>query len=186
MSGFEKVALMSDYIYKKGTDSDEEYLNKKWQLGNNKTDYENIVFAGLNNDEDTLRVSFDLLIQNYAKAIGDRIFLNLNIDRTLSNDKIDGMQFSRKFDHAYRKIFHTTFEVPKGYQVTEVPEPLEHRGSDFGFSISYKREEGKVHQYKELYINTLSIAPTDFERWNLFIKDLVRAYKKSIVIQKSI
>jgi hypothetical protein len=187
LSGFEKTAFMSDYIYKRGTDSEEEYLNKKYELGNNKTQYVNIKVSGLNNDTDVLELSYDLRMQNYAKAIGNSIYINLNIDKTLSNDKIDeSVKFSRKFDHAYTKKFQTIFELPDGYKLDELPETLSHTDDQFGFTISYELKGNQVVQYKEIYVNTLSLQPERFEDWNTFIKNLVKAYKKSIVLQKGV
>jgi len=186
ISGLEKVAAISHYIYKKGTESDEEYLNKRLALGNNKTNYENIQFSGLDNDTDWLNISYDLTIQNYSKIIEDKLFINLNIDRTYANDKIDdGMKYSIKFDHAQQKTFETIFEVPAGYQVEELPDRLVFNDPKFGFDISYKRVGSQIIQTKKLYVDTLTLAPADFVQWNEFIKNLVKAYKKSIVLQKS-
>lgn len=185
ISGLEKVAAISHYIYKKGTDSDEEYLNKRLALGNNKTIYENIKFGGLNNDTDWLSMTYDLTIQNYSKVIDDKLFINMNIDRTYANDKLeDGTKYSIKFEHAQQKTFETIFEIPAGYQVDELPERLTFNDPKFGFDISYKRMGNQIIQSKKLYVNTLTLTPADFVQWNEFIKNLVKAYKKSIVLQK--
>jgi hypothetical protein len=185
LSGFEKTSFIMDYVYKKGTDSEEEYLNKKYELGNNKTQYSNIKVAGLDNDTDWLNLSYELKMQNYAKTIGNSIYINLNIDKTLSNDKIgEELKYSRKFDHTYIKQFQTVFKIPVGYTVEELPETLSHSDPMFGFSISYEKTGDQIIQTKEIYVNTLSLKTENFDSWNTFIKNLVKAYKKSIVIQK--
>jgi hypothetical protein len=185
INGLEKVALISNYLYKKGTDTDEEYLNKRLALGNNKTNYTNIQIAGLDNDSDWLMLSYELNIQNYSKSVSDKVFINLNIDRTLANDKIDeSVIHSLKFEHGYSKRYQTIFEIPQGYTVDELPEKLAYTDPKFGFEISYSRDGNRIVQSKEIYIAMLSLAPSEFANWNEFIKTLVKAYKKSIVLQK--
>ena len=47
-----------------------------------------------------------------------------------------------------------------------------------------KKKEGTIIQHKTLYLDTLRIEKADFEDWNSFVKKLIKAYKKSIIIEK--
>ena len=106
-----------------------------------------------------MTVSFDLLMENYAKTIGSKTILNLNIDRALSKEKIDisKRKYTKKLDHKFQKEYTTTFVIPAGYKVTSVPKPIKYDGKDYGFSISYEETAGKIIQHKNIYINTLRI-----------------------------
>jgi hypothetical protein len=134
----------------------------------------------------TLTVSFDLLIENYAKTIGSKTILNLNIDRALSKEKIDidTRKYEKKIDHKFKKEYTTTFTIPEGYKVTSIPKPIKYDGKAYGFDISYEQKEGTIIQHKTLYLDTLRIEKADFEDWNSFVKKLIKAYKKSIIIEK--
>ena len=185
MTGYDKVDFITDYLYKKEDKTDEEFLNTTLNLGNNKTKYTNISRKNFDNKETALLLNYDLNIENYAKTIGDKSYINLNIDRTLSNSSVDikDRKYSKKIDYKFKKEFTTTFTVPDGYKIDYVPETLSFDNSNYGYNISYTTNGSQVVQHKSIYINTLSIQPDEFESWNDFIKSLIKAYKKSIIIE---
>ncbi|MEM6717800.1 MAG: DUF3857 domain-containing protein [Bacteroidota bacterium] len=186
MTGYEKVDFVTDYLYKKKDNSEEEFLNTTLALGNNKTKYQNIQVSPIESKYETLTLAFDLQIENYAKTIGSKTILNLNIDRALSKQKIDieTRKYAKKIDHQFQKEYTTTFKIPEGYKVTSVPKPIKYDEKAYGFDIFYEQKEGNIIQHKNIYINTLRIEKEDFEAWNGFVKKLIKAYKKSIIIEK--
>ncbi|SDB40832.1 Transglutaminase-like superfamily protein [Flavobacteriaceae bacterium MAR_2010_188] len=185
-TGYDKVEFVSGYKYRKADKSDEEYLNTTLAIGNNKTNYSNISIGSLNHKLNDLEIKYDLNINNYSRKIGDKVYLNLNIDKTLSNSNINikTRKYSKKIDHKFKKEFETTFNIPEGYKVSDLPETLTFDNPDFNFNISYKQEGNKIIQNKLLVINTLSIEKQDFDNWNDFIKSLLKAYNKSIILEK--
>lgn len=186
LSGYEKVDFVSKYTYEKADKTEEEFLNTTFALGNNKTNYDNISKINFDNTDESLVLNYDLTIDNYAKTVANKTYINLNIDRVLSKSKIDidTRKFSKKIDNTFKKIYHTTFNVPDGYSVVNIPKNIEYSDPNYGFNISYSQEDNKILQTKMIYINTLSIKNENFENWNVFIKSLIKAYKKSITIEK--
>mgnify|MGYP001030097176 FL=1 len=186
LTGYEKVDYNEKYTYEKDDKTEEEFLNTILVLGNNKTQYNNITHKNLDNKSNPLELTYDLTIDNYSKTVGNKTFINLNLDRVLSKSKIDieDRKYSRKIDYKHQKEYVTTFNIPEGYTVANVPKALEFTHPDFGYSISYTLEDNKVIQYKTIKINTLSIKKERFEDWNAFIKSLIKAYKKSITLEK--
>lgn len=188
LTGYEKVDFISDYTYKKNDKTEEEYLNTLLALGNNKTKYNNISKKNFDNKNTPLILHYDLTINNYAKSVANKVYLNLNIDRTLSKSKIDieKRKYSKKIDHKFKKEFVTTFKIPEGYKVSHVPENFEFKNQDYGYNINYSQKNNEIIQNKTIYINTLSVKKKDFETWNAFIKSLIKAYKKSITIEQDL
>ncbi len=186
LTGYEKVEFISDYTYKKGDKTEEEYLNTTLALGNNKTNYINITKDNFDNKNTPLVLKYNLNIDSYAKSVVNKTFINLDIDRTLSQSKIDieDRKFSKKIDHKFKKKFVTTFIIPEGYKAGDIPEELTYDNEKFGFKISYSKEGNIITQYKLIYVNTLSVDNSEFETWNDFIQSLTRAYKKSITIER--
>jgi hypothetical protein len=186
LTGYEKVEFISDYTYKKGDKTEEEYLNTTLALGNNKTNYINITKDNFNNKNTPLVLKYNLNIDSYAKSVANKTFINLDIDRTLSQSKIDieDRKFSKKIDHKFKKKFVTTFIIPEGYKAGDIPEELTYDNEKFGFKISYSKEGNIITQHKLIYVNTLSVDNSEFETWNDFIQSLTRAYKKSITIER--
>ena len=186
LTGYEKVEFISDYTYKKGDKTEEEYLNTTLALGNNKTNYINITKDNFDNKNTPLVLKYNLNIDSYAKSVANKTFINLDIDRTLSQSKIDieDRKFSKKIDHKFKKKFVTTFKIPEGYKAGDIPEELTYDNEKFGFKISYSKEGNIITQHKLIYVNTLSVDNSEFETWNDFIQSLTRAYKKSITIER--
>ena len=186
LTGYEKVEFISGYTYKKDDKTEEEYLNTTLTLGNNKTEYNNITKENFDNKNTPLVISYDLSIDNYAKSVANKTYINLNIDRTLSKSKIDikDRKLSKKIDYKFKKKFITTFKIPKGYKASNIPKELSYDNPKFGFHISHTQEGNQIIQEKSIYINTLSVVNNEFETWNDFIKSLIKAYKKSITIEQ--
>ena len=59
-----------------------------------------------------------------------------------------------------------------------------HNNDNYSYFITYKVDDNKIIQKKTIVINTLSVQKEDFESWNNFIKSLIKAYKKSIIIEQ--
>jgi hypothetical protein len=186
LTGYDKVDFISDYTYKKADKSEEEFLNTTLALGNNKTKYTNISKENFDNKNTALLIKYDLNIENYTKVIAGKSYVNLNIDRTLSKSNIDikDRKYSKKIDYKFKKEFTTTFEIPKNFKASYIPETLSFEHPDYGFNISYTLKDNQVIQHKSIYVNTLSIQNDNFENWNDFIKNLIKAYKKSIIIEQ--
>ncbi|MCB0446192.1 MAG: hypothetical protein KDD03_01510, partial [Gelidibacter sp.] len=175
------------YLYKKDTKSEEEFLNTTLALGNNKTSYTNIAKENFDNKKEALELSYDLSIDNYVKKVENKLFINLDIDRVLSKSKIDveDKKYDKKIDHAYQKNYMTVLNIPDGYSASFIPETLSYNSPDYGYTITYTQKDNTIIQNKSIYVNTLSIKKQDFESWNEFIKSLIKAYKKSIILERN-
>ena len=186
LTGYEKVDFITDYMYKKDTKTDEEFLNTTLALGNNKTNYNNIQRVNFDNKQEALQLSYDLEIDNYVKKVGNKLYINLDIDRVLSKSKIDDdKKYDKKIDHTYIKNYVTTLNIPEGYSASFIPETLSFENPNFGYTITYTKEDNAIIQHKSIYVNTLSVKKQDFESWNEFIKSLTKAYKKSIILEQN-
>ncbi|WP_053992991.1 DUF3857 domain-containing protein [Mangrovimonas sp. TPBH4] len=186
MTGYEKVDFISDYTFKKNDQTDEQFLNTSLALGNNKTKYTNITKANFNNKQTPLVLEYDLNIENYAKNIGNKTYINLNIDRSLSKSGLDleGRKYSKKIDYHFEKQFTSHLTIPEGYKVSYIPEELSFENPHYGYKITYSVEGKVLTQHKTIFVKTLSIQNEEFESWNSFIKSLIKAYKKSIILEK--
>ena len=187
LTGYEKVEFIANYTYKKDDKTEEEYLNTTLALGNNKTNYTNITKENFDNKSTPLILNYNLNIDSYVKSVANKTYINLNIDKTLSQSKIEieGRKFSKKIDYKFKKNFVTTFNIPLGFKASDIPEALTYDNPKFGFKISYSQEGNTIVQHKSIYVNTLTVDNSEFETWNDFIKSITRAYKKSITIERT-
>jgi len=186
--GYEKVDFITDYTYKKDDKTEEEFLNTTLALGNNKTKYTNIIIQNFDNKNTPLHLSYNLSIDNYSKTVTNKTYINLNIDRVLSKSKIDieDRKYSKKIENTFKKSYTTTFTIPDGYKVNYIPKDLSFDNPEFGYNISYTQKDNTIIQNKTIYINTLSVKKEQFETWNSFIKSIIKAYKKNIIIEQTL
>ncbi len=186
MQGYDMVDFVVDAKFKKDDKTQEEYLNNKFEIGNNKTIYSNIKLDNLTTINDTYTTSYDLEINNYAKFIGSKIFLNLNLEKPLSKDiiKIKNQRFGIKIEHKFERDYITTFNIPEGYQLKSIPKNVSNELEAYGYSFTYKKEDDQLIVHQKIYMNTLALENEDFEDYNTFIKSLLKVYKKSIVLEK--
>jgi len=187
LTGYEKIDFITDYLYKKDTKTEEEFLNTTLALGNNKTNYNNINRENFDNKSKALELSYDLSIESYVKKVSDKLFINLNIDKVLSKSMIDinEKKYDKKIDHTYTKNYITTLNIPEGYLAKFIPESISFENPNYGYKISYTQEGNSIIQNKTIYVNTLGVKKQDFESWNEFIKSLIKAYKKSIILEQT-
>jgi hypothetical protein len=186
LTGYEMVDFVRDAKYKKDEKSDEEYLNTKFKIGNNKTTYKNIEFGELSTLNYEYSITYDLEINNYAKKIGSKVYLNLNLEKPLSTDLllVENQRFGKKVNHQFIKKYETTFIIPVGYKISSVPKNISNKLENYGFSFEFTQKGNSLQAHKEIYINTLAIENEQYDDYNLFIKSLIKAYKKSIILEK--
>ena len=186
MTGYEKSTFINKYRYEKDSRSDEEYFNHTLKLGNNKTTYSNFVFDDMQKSLGKYSYSFDLNIQSYLKKIGDKLFVNMNIDKFLSTAIIDttNQVFGKKIDHKYVREYSVSFRIPENYKLVYLPKNVSYDDKKYGYSIDYKHDGDKIILSKIIYINTLTVYEKEYQEWNNFIKSLVKNYKKNIVLEK--
>lgn len=188
MEGYEKVEFIYGYTYKKETKTHEEYLNTTLKLGNNKTAYTNIVLGDLEDRTNPFKLGFDYEINNYAKLVGNKIFVNLNLDPLLTESEIniEKQEFGKKIEHAFVKEYETIFTLPQGYKVASLPEASVFEDVLYGFNIQYKLIDNQtLALHKTVYVNTLEVEKVGFEAWNNFIKSLIKTNKKNIILEKT-
>ena len=184
--GYEMVDFVYDAKFKKDEKSDEEYLNTKFRIGNNKTTYKNINFGELSTINDSYSISYDLDINNYVKKIGSKIYLNLNLEKPLSTDilLVENQPFGKKINHRFIKNYETTFIIPDGYKISSIPKDISNKQEKYGYQFNFSQEANKLIVHKEVYVNTLAVENEQYDDYNLFIKSLIKAYKKSIILEK--
>jgi hypothetical protein len=155
-------------------------------LGNNKTNYTNFKMANFDNKNTPLVLNYDLSIDSYIKTIGDKMYINLDLDRVLSKSKInfEEKKLSKKIEHAYQKTYETTFVIPEGFKANFIPEAMNFEHPDYSFNITYTQKDNTIVQNKTIIVNTLSVQKDEFNSWNDFISNIIKAYKKSIIIER--
>jgi hypothetical protein len=147
--------------------------------------YDIVSDVGPNRDL-TIKTDFD--IDNYAHKIGNKCYVNMNLDPHFADNRINGTEREVACYHNYKKKVKevVTLAVPKGYRVSYIPKNAEANAPGlWSYKISYKTSAGNITLTKEYELNTLKISAHDFAENNRMADDLQRLYKESVVLTEN-
>ena len=133
-----------------------------------------------------ISIPYDFELPGYVKKIGDRLLVNMHLNRRFQTSNIDleTRKLDKEFEFKYIHRDINILELPEGYTASYLPESLDLKNEKFGFHIQYNQENGQIILEKEVYIDTLLLNPEDFKSWNEMIDQLVNAYREVIVLTK--
>ena len=185
-TGYKKL----DVFYKryaKGKEEANDAMKAFLYKGSNKFNITDFKYDGLDDRDKDLTMDYDFTLPDYAQVLSDQIYVNLNLDKTLTNEEIDIP--NRKNDEVveYKFINHHTskFELPKGFNIKYLPPNDSFHDDEFGYDISYKHLDNFIYCDKSIYVDHLLLKKGKFEAWNKMIKQLNKAYKEVVVLQVS-
>jgi transglutaminase-like putative cysteine protease len=153
---------------------DKEYIRDFFKIGNNNIQIENVALHGLGEPDKKGRINFKFFQPGYYKKIGDKMYVNLAINKTMPGEKLDlkVRRHPRTSEYYYSDHSVTIYEIPKGYTVSYLPEDKSGDWPDFGFRSSYKVMDDKIYFTLEVYSSHLNLEKNGFESWNNFIQAL--------------
>ena len=186
ISGYNK----SDYIYSLAnfntkTDRDNFY-NDIFQKGNNKFIAQNILETNKDSYDKNMIVTYRFSIGDYFKQFGDEIYINLNLNKYISQYRTDPNR-KRDIEVDYKNYFtfDTQFQIPEGYQVEYIPESQTF-GNDFiKATISYALVNGKIQYNHTVTCDFLVLDLDQQKEVNNLINEVEKAYKEVVTFTKS-
>jgi len=160
-----------------------DYLGK----GNNKIDFQKVETKGLDNRDTILEIKYDFKLPDYAKFVGDEIYVNMHLEKELKGRTIDipkRKSIPMESDYKYIDQQIVRLEIPKGMKLEYLPASAEYQNKLFGFKITYSVVKEEVLLTKEVYINYLLLQEENFEAWNSMLKELYKAYNEVVILKK--
>jgi hypothetical protein len=76
------------------------------------------------------------------------------------------------------------FNIPEGYEVYHIPEPLEVRNQYFEFRSSYWQEDDKIFYRGELTRKAIEISPEEYSSYKNCCSSMEKSFNRSIVFMK--
>ncbi|RTQ49311.1 DUF3857 domain-containing protein [Hymenobacter gummosus] len=156
------------------------------ERGSNKFFVDKYTVGGLAEAEQPLTVDYQFHLEDYVQRIDDELYVNLNLERELTNDRIDVQRRRLPRANEYRRHSRqqTEFEIPAGYDLSHLPANVQADDPVAGFRISYRREGNKVVQDKEVYVNYLLLEPGQFAAYNKVVDQLSEAYRDALILKR--
>lgn len=166
-----------------------ELMAKVLRKGSNKFQLTGYRLSSIHRDS-ALTAWYSFAIPGIVKEIGETYYLNINLERPFVNEQIDTsrQKFDKKFEKRFGLKYVTVLSIPPGYYPKSVPESADFRADDieFGFSSSYMIDNAArtLTVNLSIDINTLSIPPSQFHRWNEMVRQLNEMYSRVIILEK--
>ena len=164
----------------------EEEISKMLRYGNNKCRVDSLHFSGIEGYSDTLHFNFVFTIPNYVRKIDNKIFVNMNISKRLSDEKVEIEKRKTEMPYKFKFVVSesASLEIPEGYNVTKIPVNKKYSGKYFGFTINYEKQDGKIFLRKSIYFDELEKLTDQFGDWNKMVEEINEAYAEVVVLEK--
>jgi hypothetical protein len=184
-SGYFGNDVYNSLSFNKG-DDERVYARRRMAKGSNKfimKDY-NIRLSDLVNKVANISSGFE--IPDYAKSIGDEIYINLNLEKLFGSTPIDTTKrkvaIENDFLYTINQVHMLT--IPAGYVSDFIPKNTVVSNDVVDFSIEYKQNNGRIYATQKLVMKKLYIQPKDFAAWNSAVSIISPAYKEQVVLKK--
>lgn len=183
--GYIGANLMSNLLYKDASDI-KDFVKERAAKGSNKY---NLTSYNIIKDEQNKTVQFNtqFVLPDHVKIAGNEIYLNLILDKLFASSSIIDSNMHKvdlEFGYKYQSTYHSILQIPKGYQVEELPENYSQENEYLGVKIEFKKWNDKVVCTQYVAQKTLILPFKDFESYNAIERGALQAYKNQIVLKK--
>lgn len=185
LSGYGKMNLFYR-LEKNNTDAKLiELYNVAFRKGNNSFQIDKFVEKNKYSYGKELIVEYDFSIPNYAQVLGNEIFINLNLIRTMGNLKTEDDR-TAPLEHEYLDAidYQYTFTIPEGYIVDYLPERHNISSQYFDSDIAYEIKENQIIYRHTFQLNMLIFDSNEQKKVNNLAESVQRHYKEVVVLKK--
>ena len=185
MTGLVKVAN-SYRLINRSNKKTEDYVRRLLSRGSNKFFLDQFDVSNVDDLDKPIQIDYKFSVEDYYKEIGDEIFVNLCLDKSLVNSGIKDRKTPLENDYQYINRNVTILEIPEGYEVSYLPDDVKLDTDYFGFEINYQQNEGKIIATKEFYVSYLLLETDSFDEWNHANKKYSQTVRNTVVLKKNI
>ena len=182
--GFFKVN--QKFNFNRSTQTEQyERIKSRIEKGNNKFKLSNYSISNMDSYESPLIVNYDFEIPDYVSVIGDRIFVNLNMEKIFNKTKYP---LNRKqpveFDFKNKMAFYAKLEIPEDYELSSIPEDVHYETQYFVFSTQYKRTGESVIISQTAEQKLLMLEPDLFPEYNEWANTINNSMNEVLILKK--
>jgi len=155
------------------------------QKGNNKFLIDAITETNKYDYDKDLIIDYTFNINDYAKILGDEIYINLNLkqdetDFKFEDDRENDIEVTYKSAYDY----HTTLEIPEGYIVDYLPKDVLVSNEFMDSKTTYETIDKTIVYKHQLEMNFLTLDTKQQKILSDAIKAVEKSFKETIVIKK--
>lgn len=163
----------------------DDYVNKLLEKGNNKFKISSYEINHVDDLSVPTTLSYDFTINDYYRQIGDNIYINPVLDKTMTDALIENRTVPVENEYKYIGQSIVQVQIPEGYKVEEIPKDSSAETNFFNYSISYHVGTNTITVKKEFSENYLLLEPKLFDSWNEVISSFARDCRKVIILKQT-
>ncbi|OFX19444.1 MAG: hypothetical protein A2033_11240 [Bacteroidetes bacterium GWA2_31_9] len=165
-------------------DNEENFIQDFLSIGKKSSVYKNT-----NVDEEDLKVTINFYAEfkNEIIYVGDKMYVNLNLDPTFNEMKIKDIdkrtvpifeQFKNKC------LYQCNLSIPEGYKVDFIPENITFEFDNFQIKTTYSKTEDKITYQKEIISDFLFLYKNRFADYKAFLEAILKINEQKIILKK--
>ncbi len=166
--------------------NESEHLRDFFSIGDNNIKIFDERFAGLGNENDQAEIQFQIDQPNYARFIGDKIYVNLNFHKKLPGERVDTDQRinSMEFEFKHEYTQEVTLQIPEGYSVAFLPNDQDFSNDQMTVQTSYSQNQNTLSMTKTYALKDLLVTKDEFANWNTSLEFLTSVNQESVILKK--
>jgi len=185
ISGYYKIDFFNQLEDANTPAKIKEYYNFKMQKGNNKFLIDELTETNKFDYDNDLIIDYTFNINDYAKVLGDEIYINLNLkqdetDFKFEEDRENDIEVTYKSAYDY----HTTLEIPEGYGVDYLPKDVAVSNEFMDAKTTYETKGNTIIYTHQLEMNFLTLNTEQQKILSDAIKAVEKSFKETIVLKK--
>jgi len=171
LSGYRKRAFKIQKL-KAEIDPKIKLVRDFFGIGANNIQISNVAMSGLDDPEVPLIVTFEFLQPGYYKSVGERLYMNLNLAKSIPGEKVDEATRSQMIASSYEFVDKTILDLklPPGYRLQSVPKNTQVKESFYLVTTSYRSDASAIVYERTLSSDYLYLDKPQFRQWNDFVQ----------------
>tara|TARA_R110000751_G_scaffold258252_1_gene357685 strand:- start:321 stop:2264 length:1944 start_codon:yes stop_codon:yes gene_type:complete len=185
ISGYYKIDFFNQLEDANTPAKVKEYYNYKMRKGNNKFLIDTVTETNKFDYDKDLVIDYTFNINDYAKILGDEIYINLNLRKDETDFKFEDDR-ENDIEVTYKSYYDyvTTLEIPDGYVVDYLPKDLSLSNEFMNSKITYETIANTIVYKHQLKMDFLTLNPEQQKTISDAIKVVEKSFKDTIVLKK--
>ena len=186
MGGYIKSDL-TDRVQYAGKQNEKETWKQIIKRGNNKCELDKYDVKNIGDREKFMEINYELSLPDYAKSIGNEIYINFNFNRHITDMKPDTLnrQVPVDYDYELSDIGYFVFQVPEGYKVKEMPADFVLQNPYFDVNYTYSLKNGQIIVDKYFALKSIHVPVEEIKQLVAEMDKVAVAYQKVVVLAKN-
>src|SRR5690606_6483708 len=182
-SGYKKIDLFNYLESENKEEKAKEFYNKNLEKGNNKFLIKTYQEINKYDYDSNFILDYDFTINNYSKTLDNEIYVNLNLNKELSNYKTkDDRKHEVEYDYKNFYSYKKTHYITDGYYVEYIPNSISYTNNLLSSHITYTKNENSIIYNHSANLDFMNLNLDEQKEVNDLIKKIEKEYKEVVIL----